>query len=125
MKSACAAALALALLAGCATAPKALGPPPALVLAALPAPPARLDPGTIVTVQARTQPPTQLAWVSGTVRIMGAPVLAFRQTPDGTWFFRTMVPPMTAVPPGHYQIKAWGRTAAGQDVKANMDYEVK
>ncbi|HTB33685.1 MAG TPA: hypothetical protein VK842_02370 [bacterium] len=121
-----AAALGLALLGACASAPKrAGGPPPSLVLSALPAPPAQLDPGTIVTVQARTQPATQLAWVSGTVRIMGAPTLAFRPGADGTWSFRTMVPPMTTVPPGLYQIKAWGRTADGQDVKANMAYEVK
>jgi hypothetical protein len=87
--------------------------------------PARLDPGTIVTVSARTAPFTQLASLSGTVKMMGAPVLAFRPAQDGTWYFRTMVPPMTTVPPGHYQIKAWGRTADGQEVKANMDYEVK
>jgi hypothetical protein len=120
-----AAPLGLALLAGCATAPRPLGPAPSLVLHALPAPPASLDPGTIVTVQARTLPQTQLAWVSGTVKIMGAPTLAFRPGADGTWSFRTMVPPMTMVPPGTYQIKAWGRTADGQDVKATMDYEVK
>jgi hypothetical protein len=120
-----AALLGLALLAGCAHAPQALGPAPSLVLSALPAPPAQLDPGVIVTVEARTLPQTQLAWVSGTVRIMGAPTLAFRQGADGTWSFRTMVPPMTTVPPGLYQIKAWGRTAEGQDVKATMEYEVK
>ncbi|HXB98472.1 MAG TPA: hypothetical protein VNZ54_10505, partial [bacterium] len=76
-------------------------------------------------VQARTVPATQLASLSGTVKMMGAPSLAFRPAADGTWYFRTMVPPMTTVPPGHYQIKAWGRTADGQDVTANMDYEVK
>ena len=120
----CAALLGLALLAGCAGAPSVHGPAPSLLLSALPAPPTRLDPGIIVTVRARTEPPTQLAWVSGTVKIMGAPVLGFRQAADGTWSFRTMVPPMTTVPPGTYQIKAWGRTADGQDVKATMDYEV-
>ena len=125
MKRGDAVLLGLALLAGCAGAPPKLVPPPSLMLSALPAAPAELSPGTIVTVQARTVPATQMAWVSGTVRIMGAPTLGFRQAADGTWSFRTMVPPMTTVPPGHYQIKAWGRTADGQDVKANMDYEVK
>lgn len=97
-----------------------------LELNALPAAPAELPSGTIVSVSAQAVPVAELAWVSGTVKLLGAPVLPMRLDPDGhTWRFRTMVPPLVTVPPGIYQIKAWGRTRSGAPVEGKMSYEVK
>lgn len=97
-----------------------------LELNALPAAPATLLSGTIVSVSAQAVPGAELAWVSGTVKLLGAPVLPMRLDPDGhTWRFRTMVPPLVTVPPGMYQIKAWGRTRSGAPVQGQMTYEVK
>jgi hypothetical protein len=90
-----------------------------------PASPSPFDPGTIVSVTARPEPFVEMAWVSGTVRILGAPVAAFRRGADGSWTFRTMVPPMVTVPPGTYRIKAWGRTLDGEALSATMNYEVQ
>lgn len=90
-----------------------------------PAPPAGLPSGTIVSVRAIPEPAVDMAWVSGTVGIIGAPVAPFRRGADGTWLFRTMVPPMVTVPPGNYHIKAWGRTKAGEELRVTMNYEVQ
>ena len=90
-----------------------------------PAPPSDLAPGTIVTVRAVPEPYVDMAWVSGTVGILGAPVAGFKRGPGGLWQFRTMVPPMVTVPRGVYHIKAWGRTRAGEELKAAMNYEVQ
>ncbi len=119
------AGLALLLLSACATrAPKPEGR--RLVLSALPAPPAALPSGTIVSVSARPVPAAELAWVSGTVKILGAPVLGMKPGADGqSWSFRTMVPPMVTVPVGKYEVRAWGRTRAGEAVEGTMTYEVK
>jgi hypothetical protein len=122
--------LALAGLAGCAGAPalKAehpLPPLPRLALSVEPASPATLLPGTIVRVRAQVDGQGQLAWVSGTVRLMGAPVLGLKQAADGSWGFKTMVPPMTTVPAGHYKVKVWGRLKDGRELSETLDYEVK
>jgi hypothetical protein len=124
LKPALFALAALALVAGCRPAMKAEGH--RLELSALPQPPTSLPSGTVVTVSARTVPEGDLAWVSGTVKLLGAPVLAMKPAADGkSWWFRTMVPPMVTVPAGHYEVKAWGRTKAGEDVQGSMSYEVK
>lgn len=119
------AVLAAALLAGCAAkAPK----PDArrLELSVQPAPPASLPSGTVVQVAARAVPEAELAWVSGTVKIFGAPVMPLKPDPDGrTWRFRTMVPPLVTVPPGAYEVRAWGRTKAGEDLEGVLSYEVR
>lgn len=126
MRLAPALALGLGVLAGCASARPAQRPASVLRLSVDPAPPAQLAPGTLVKVSAVPEPPCQLAWVSGTVKLLGAPVLGFKPDPaDGIWRFKTMVPPMTTVPPGHYQVKAWGRSADGAEVDGALDYEVK
>lgn len=119
------AAVAGLLLAACAGhAPSA--DQPRLVLSALPAPPAELRSGMVVSVAAQAQPAVELAWVSGTVKLLGAPVLPMRLDADGrTWRFRTMVPPLVMVPAGDYQIKAWGRTRAGAPIEGQMSYEVR
>jgi hypothetical protein len=41
------------------------------------------------------------------------------------WYFRTMVPPLVTVPKGSYEVKAWGKTKAGEDVQGLMSYEVQ
>jgi hypothetical protein len=117
--------LALAgLLQGCGGArPAAEGP--ALILAVEPASPASLISGTIVKVSARPQPAAELAWVSGTVKVFGAKPLALKKAADGSWGFKTMVPPLVTVPRGTYEIKAWGRTQDGKAVEGRMNYEVK
>jgi hypothetical protein len=119
------AAACAALLAGCG----GVKPKPVsahLALDVSPKAPAALPSGTVVMVTARAEPPTQLAWVSGTVQILGAKTLALRPNTDGkTWYFKTMVPPLVRVPAGKYELKAWGRTQAGEPVEGLMQYEVK
>lgn len=99
--------------------------PTRLVLSVSPASPARLFPGALIQVTARAEPQTDLRWVSGTVRIMGAPVGAFKRSLDGSWVFKTMVPPMFSVPSGTYRVKAWGRSMDGREVRGAMTYEVE
>lgn len=112
-------------LTGCAgRTPKPEGP--RLQLSVEPAPPAKLPSGTIVTVTAQPVPATELAWVSGTVKLFGAPVLGLKMdAKSGAWRFRTMVPPMVLVPAGMYEVKAWGRTRAGEAIEGTFSYEVK
>lgn len=118
------AALAAFALTACKPALKAEGR--RLELSALPMPPSPLPSGTVVTVSARPVPEGEMEWVSGTVKLMGAPVLAMKPAGDGkSWSFRTMVPPMVSVPAGRYEVKAWGRSKAGEDVQGSMSYEVK
>lgn len=120
------AALALGLLLGACAGRKPALDARRLELSVEPAPPALLPSGTIVKVAARAVPDAELAWVSGTVKIMGAPVLAMKPDADGkTWRFRTMVPPMVTVPAGKYEVKAWGRTKSGEELKGMFSYEVK
>lgn len=119
-------ALALGLLLGACAGKPPLPGARRLELSVDPAPPARLPSGTIVRVAARAVPDAELAWVSGTVKIMGAPVLAMKPDADGkTWRFKTMVPPMLTVPAGKYEVKAWGRTKNGEELQGLFSYEVK
>lgn len=99
--------------------------PHSLRLSVEPPPPSDLASGTIVSVHAIAEPFMEMAWVSGTVGIMGAPVAGFKRAADGSWMFRTMVPPMVTVPAGTYHIKAWGRSKSGEELKATMNYEVQ
>jgi hypothetical protein len=129
-KGALALAAALALLAGCKSAELTPNGPDAfrrhLELSALPAGPTALPSGTIVTVTARVVPEAEMAWVSGTVKLMGAPVLGMKPELNGKgWYFRTMIPPLVTIPPGHYEVKAWGKTKAGEAVNGLMSYEVQ
>ena len=85
-----------------------------------------LEPGTIVSIAAVPVPATEMQWVSGTVQLFGAPKLSFKKDPkDGFYKFKTMVPPMVQIPAGTYEVKAWGRTAAGEAVEGRTDYVVE
>jgi hypothetical protein len=91
-----------------------------------PASPATLAPGSRIEIAAVPVPLAELQWVSGTVKLFGSPTLAFKKdAKDGYFKFKTMVPPMVDVPAGSYEVRAWGRTAAGEDVEGRMDYEVR
>jgi hypothetical protein len=91
-----------------------------------PASGASLPQGTHIEIAAVPVPPAEMQWVSGTVQLIGAPTLAFKKDPkDGAFKFKFMVPPMVDVPAGSYQVKAWGRTSAGEDVEGQMAYEVR
>jgi hypothetical protein len=124
-RPACGLALAAALLvAGCGAKPRADGH--RLELRADPPSPASLAPGRIIKITAAPVPGGDMQWVSGTVKVLGARVVAFRKDPeDGLYKFKTMVPPMVDIPSGSYQVKAWGRTLAGEDVEGSLDYEVR
>lgn len=112
------------LLAACARV--AVLPPLRLAFRLSPPSPARLLPGSRVRVSVRVEPPTQMLWVSGTVGILGAPVVAFRRSKDGgSWIFRTMVPPFLSVPSGTYRVKAWGMARDGRKVRGETTYEVE
>jgi hypothetical protein len=97
-----------------------------LELSVSPPAPAALPSGTVVSVTARVLPEARMAWVSGTVKILGAPTLPMKLDADGkTWRFKTMVPPMVRVPAGKYEVRAWGRTLEGEAIEGAMSYEVK
>lgn len=88
--------------------------------------PAALASGMLVEIAAVPVPATEMQWVSGTVKIFRAPTLPFKKdAKDGLFKFKTMVPPMVMIPAGTYEVKAWGRTALGQDVEARTEYVVK
>jgi hypothetical protein len=91
-----------------------------------PASPAKLPSGTRIEVAALPQPAVEMQWVSGTVKLFGAPTLTFKKDlKDGLWKFRTMIPPMVDMPSGTYEIKAWGRTVGGEEIAGRMDYVVQ
>jgi hypothetical protein len=96
-----------------------------LEIIADPASPASLQPGQRISVTARPLPEAQMQWVSGTVKVLGAREVAFRKDADGLFKFRTMVPPMVDIPSGTYEIRAWGRTAAGEAIEGSLKYEVR
>jgi hypothetical protein len=120
-----AAGLGVLALAGCQRGQIVGSRPSVLLVQMVPVSPARLDPGTLISVTARPEPPVAMAWVSGTVQIFGAPVAPFRRGADGAWRFRTAVPPMVDVPPGAYGVKVWGRTLDGQELRGASIYEVE
>lgn len=124
--------LALALAAGallfsaCAKKAEVLPSGRFLELRCDPASPAELPSGKLVEIKAVPVPQAEMQWVSGTVKLFGAPNIVFKKDPkDGNFRFRTMVPPMVEVPIGKYAIKVWGRTTAGEAVEGHMDYEVR
>ena len=79
-----------------------------------------------IEIMAVPVPATEMQWVSGTVKIFRAPSLAFKKDPqDGFYKFKTMVPPMVIIPSGNYEIKAWGRTVAGEEVQGRLEYVVQ
>lgn len=88
--------------------------------------PPQLKAGAVVLVTARPVPPVELLWVSGTVKVMGAPVVGFKQDKaTKLWQLRSQVPAFVSIPPGLYAVKAWGKTRAGEDIKGEMEYEAK
>ncbi len=96
-----------------------------LELRASPASPASLIPGSRIEIAAVPVPAGEMQWVSGTVQLFGAPTLAFKKDPkDGFFKFKTMIPPMVQVPAGSYEVKAWGRTTAGEAIEGRLDYQV-
>lgn len=122
------AASALLGLASCRSAAPLADKPAArhLELRAEPASPSRLPQGTIVRISVLPVPATEMAWVSATVKIFGAKILALRQDPaDKAWKFKTQVPYGFSVPLGSYELKAWGGTSSGERVEGSLTYEVK
>jgi len=116
----------LTLIAGCTPKPVLKPGATVLELRATPPSPATLASGMIVSIAAVPVPATEMQWVSGTVKIFRAPNLAFKKdAKDGFYKFKTMVPPMVQIPAGTYEVKAWGRTAAGEAVEGRMEYVVQ
>jgi hypothetical protein len=73
-----------------------------------------LESGHWVTVTAGTLEPVALRYVSGTVAVMGAPVLPLKYDRQlKKWAFKTYIPEFVSLPPGLYSIKAWGQTDDG------------
>jgi len=79
----------------------------------------QLDPaipkaGQWITLTARPARPAQLQWVSGTVKIFMAPVVALKPNESrDAWTFRMMIPGMVNIPKGHYEAEAWGEDKVG------------
>lgn len=88
--------------------------------------PPELAAGQLITVTAAPEPAAELAWVSGTVKVMGAATLPFRKDPStGHWQFKTMIPAFVSLPSGSYEAKAWGETRAGARYEGSMTVLVK
>jgi len=87
--------------------------------------PPELKAGQMIQVTARPQPAAELAWVSGTVEVMGAPVMPFARASDGAWNFKTMIPVFASIRPGKYEARAWGDTADGKRYEGNLIIDVK
>jgi hypothetical protein len=88
--------------------------------------PPEFRPGAALVVTARPLPQAEMAYVSGTVNVMGFPDLAFsRDLVDGQWKFKTMIPIFASVNPGNYQVKAWGLSKAGQRYDGALYVQVK
>jgi len=113
-------AFALPLLASCAGAKP--GAERRLILSMQPP---ELRPGVMIQVAARPLPQAEMAWVSGTVKVMGAPVMPFRPDGAGGWAFKTMVPAFASIAPGRYEARAWGDSKDGLRYEGNLFIDVK
>lgn len=101
----------------------AVGPQRSLVLKMIPP---ELKPGQTLVVIAQPVPPAELLWVSGTVKVMGFPDMAFtKDGKDGLWKIKTMIPIFASVEPGDYEAKAWGRSKDGQNYEGTLQVHVK
>jgi hypothetical protein len=88
--------------------------------------PPELKPGQTVVVTAQPVPPTELLWVSGTVKVMGFPDMAFtKDSQDGLWKIKTMIPIFASIEPGIYEAKAWGLSKDGQQYEGTFKMQVK
>ena len=87
--------------------------------------PPELKPGQLIQVSAAPPAGVELAWVSGTVKVMGAPVMPFRKSEAGTWAFKTMIPAFASISPGTYEAKAWGDSLEGQRYEGSLLIKVK
>jgi hypothetical protein len=87
--------------------------------------PPELRPGEIIQVSAQPEPKAQMAWVSGTVKVMGAPVMPFKKDSNGTWSIKTMMSPLVTIAPGTYEARAWGDDVSGQHYEGNLSIDVK
>jgi hypothetical protein len=87
--------------------------------------PPQLQAGSMIQVSAVPVPPTEMAWVSGTVKVMGAPVMPFQRQENGTWTFKTMIPIFASITPGQYQANAWGESKDGQRYEGSLVLNVK
>jgi hypothetical protein len=87
--------------------------------------PPGLKPGTLIQVTARPVPDAEMLWVSGTVKVMGAPVMPFRPGEKGAWNFRTMIPVFATISPGQYEARAWGDSKDGKRYEGSLLIDVK
>lgn len=87
--------------------------------------PPELKAGQLLLVTARPEPAAEMAWVSGTVKVMGAPVMPFRRGADGIWAFKTMIPAFASLTPGKYVAEAWGDSKDGQHYEGILNIDVK
>jgi hypothetical protein len=87
--------------------------------------PPELKPGLMIQISALPEPNVEMAWVSGTVKVMGAPVMPFKKDPSGAWSFRTMIPVFATLEPGRYEARAWGDSKDGKRYEGDLLIDVK
>lgn len=87
--------------------------------------PPELKAGQMIQVSAFPGPGVEMAWVSGTVKVLGAPVMPFRKAEHGAWVFRTMIPAFASLSPGTYEARAWGDSVEGQRFEGSLFLDVK
>jgi hypothetical protein len=88
--------------------------------------PPELKAGQALEISARPAQPVTLEWVSGTVKVMYAPVMPLKwDAASGAWKFRTMISPLVRIPKGQYKVQAWGEDKTGGKYTGEMNVEVK
>jgi hypothetical protein len=82
--------------------------------------------GQRVTVTAAALDKSELAYVSGTVSVSGMPVLPLHyDAVSRAWSLSYYIPVFWTIPPGKYEIKAWGETKYGERYEGKTFVEVK
>jgi hypothetical protein len=87
--------------------------------------PPEIKAGQLIQLSVKPESGEELAWVSGTVKVMGAPVLPLKKGQDGNWVFRTMVPAFAVISPGTYEARAWGDAPDGRRFEGSLSVVVK
>lgn len=85
-----------------------------------------LAPGAAVSVAVKPVPAVAMRSVSGTVAVMGAPVMPFSyDAARELWVFKTVIPTMVAIPAGAYTVKAWGLSAQGDKIEGSRQIRIQ
>ena len=84
--------------------------------------PPLLESGKWITVTAAAADGADLRYVSGTVKVLGAPVLPLRyDRKQRLWRYRIYIPDLVSIKAGKYRVLAWGQTSAGRKYEGSSE----